>query len=139
VIYDEPDPPLTFNLKNLNNGITARLATALIPAGTYRQLRLVVSEAELVLNDGTATKVYSSAAGAVNELRLTSTSKSGFKIMLDPPVKVTNNFSTLLVLDFLLTKTFHAIPSNVANPLDATRFQLQPTIQDNHVLIHDRN
>jgi hypothetical protein len=124
-IYD--GEPIEFDLVDLRNGITEHLAAADVPSGRYKQLRLVISKSDLIVEDGTAAgKTYSTNDGTINP---TSAGSSGFKVKLEPPVDVTDGFSTTLVLDFLLTKTFHPIPSSVSDPADADSFNLQPTIR----------
>jgi hypothetical protein len=113
--------PVKIDLMNLRNGATQALVSAMLPAGTYRQLRYIVSAAELTLTNGNA---YSTATG---NLDLPSGMSSGLKVFLDPPVLVTGGQSTTLLLDFDLTRTYLPIPANDA--LTATRYMLRPVIR----------
>jgi hypothetical protein len=118
-LYD--GAPIEFDLLDLQNGVTRELLRIDLPAGEYRQLRLVLSDASLTLVNG---NVYSTDDGT---LRFTSQATSGFKVFIDPPIEVVTNVARTLLLDFDLTKTFHPIPAN--DPLNATRYQLHPVIR----------
>ena len=52
--------------------------------------------------------------------------KSGLKVFIDPPVEVVGDLSTTLLLDFDLSKTFHAVPAS--DPLNAFMFLLKPVL-----------
>ena len=118
-IYD--DEPIELNLLELHNGITAELVTADVPAATYRQIRLHVESAVLRLVNG---NVYDTADGS---LHLTSQDTSGFKVFIDPPVAVISGFSTELLLDVDLSKTFLPMPAD--DPLEADTYSLHPVIR----------
>lgn len=49
------EEPQFFNLLDLSNGVKANLATMEIPEGVYNEIRLIISEASIMLTDG---KVY---------------------------------------------------------------------------------
>ena len=118
-IYD--GEPIEMNLLELQNGITQELVKADVPAATYRQLRLHVESAHLKLvNDN----VYDTEAGT---LHLTSQDTSGFKVFIDPPVVVLNGFSTDLLLDVDLSKTFEPVPAS--DPLNADSYSLHPVLR----------
>ncbi len=113
--------PLEFDLLDLRNGAAEGLAQAVVPAGTYGQIRIRLSDAYLRLTNGNE---YSVSAGT---LQLTSQGTSGFKVKVEPPVEVVSGISTSLLLDFDLTKTFKPVPAN--DPLTATRYHLHPVIR----------
>jgi len=117
-IYD--GAPIEMNLLELHNGITQQLVTAEVPAATYRQIRLHVESASLTLVNG---NVYDTETG---NLHLTSQDTSGFKVFIDPPVVVSSGFSTDLLLDVDLSKTFIPVPGN--DPLNASTYHLHPVI-----------
>ena len=117
-VYD--GAPIEMNLLQLNNGVVQTLAQRDLPAGSYRQLRLYVDRARLVLVNG---NVYTSEAG---NLTMPSLAQSGFKVFIDPPVEIVDAASTTLLLDFDLSKTFRPIPNN--DPLNATTYSLHPVI-----------
>lgn len=112
--------PIGFDLLDLTNGVTKTLVRADLAVGTYQQLRLHVVGGRIELVDG---DVFSTELG---NLQLTSTGTSGLKVFIDPPVEVQSELSTTLLLDFDLSKTFHAVPAN--DPLNATKFQLKPVL-----------
>jgi hypothetical protein len=113
--------PLRLDLLDLQGGVSETLAEAELPAGHFDQIRLHVSQAELVLiND----RVYSTEDDTIH---LTSQDTSGFKLHVQPPIEVISDQSTRVLLDFDLTKTFHPIPAN--DPLAASRYQFHPVIR----------
>jgi hypothetical protein len=112
---------LELDLLDLQNGLTQLLVDAELPAGAYRQVRLVVEEATLELTNG---NVYSTALG---NLSLTSTGTSGLKLFVDPPIQINAGATTEILLDFDLSKSFHPIPANDA--LTATEYKLMPVVR----------
>lgn len=112
--------PLEIDLLHLRNGVTQQLVHADVPAGTYDQIRLVISDAHLQLIDGDE---FSTALG---NLHLTSTGTSGLKLFISPPLQVVDGVARTLLLDVDLTKTFHAVPAN--DPLSANFYMLKPVI-----------
>ncbi len=120
-----PVPPRVVDLADLVNGATQPLALTQVPAGSYRQVRLRVSDAFLRLTNG---REYStSPQGGQLPLQLTSQDTSGFKVFIDPPVAVGGGLVTTLLLDFDLTKTF--LPNPASDAENATGYQLQPVIR----------
>jgi hypothetical protein len=118
-IYD--GDPIDLDLLDLRNGITESLVSAEVPAADYRQIRLHVASAYLRLVNGNE---YSSDD---DSLKLTSQDTSGFKVFIDPAVTVQGGFSTDLLLDIDLGKTFRPIPAN--DPENATSYSLHPVIR----------
>ncbi len=118
-VYD--GPPFTIQLDALRNGITRGLASGVLEAGTYSQVRLHLSGARLELKNG---NVYSTADGT---LKLTSQSTSGYKVFLSPPVEVPPNGVATVLLDIDLTKSFVPIPAN--DPENAREYHLQPVLR----------
>jgi hypothetical protein len=113
-------PPIELDVLDLRNGVTAQLASAEIPVGSYDQLRLVVDEGYLKLIDDDE---FSTALG---NLHPTSTSTSGLKLDIDPPLEVRAGETHSYLLDIDLTKTFKAVPGT--DPLAATSYQLHPVM-----------
>lgn len=111
---------IEFDLLDLTNGVTQVLVRTDIPVGTYNQLRLHVVGGRIELIDG---DVFSTELG---NLHLTSTGTSGLKVFIDPPVEIVSQASTTLLIDFDLSKTFHAVPAS--DPLDASKFLLKPVV-----------
>jgi len=119
VLYD--GDPIAIDLLDLSGGATDLLVRADVPAGTYDQLRLHVSDASLELIDG---DLFSTELG---NLHLTSTGTSGLKVHVDPPIEVVGGLSHELLLDFDLTKSFHAVPGS--DLMNATSYKLMPVIR----------
>jgi hypothetical protein len=68
--------PISMDLVSLRNGVVQTLAGADVPAGQYRQVRLVFDDAYLKLVNGNE---YSTALG---NLSLTSQATSGLKVFV---------------------------------------------------------
>ena len=114
--------PVEFDLIELRNGLTRLLVQDVeLPAGTYSQLRLHVSDASLTLVDGDH---FTTDDGS---LHLTSQDTSGFKVKIDPPLRVRRDRHEHYLLDVDLTKTFKPVPGN--DPLNATKYHLHPVIR----------
>jgi hypothetical protein len=118
--------PVTMDLLHLRNGVTQSLSSAQIPPGDYRQVRLVVSGASLNLTNSNSY-AYPHAAGTTGDIQPTSTSQSGLKVMIDPPLTVVSNVTSTLLLDVDLSHTFLPTPANDA--LNANGYHLQPVIR----------
>jgi len=112
--------PIEVDLLDLTNGATQILVRTDVPVGNYDQMRLHVVGGQLELVDG---DVFSTELG---NLHLTSTGTSGLKILVEPPIQVTSQVSQSLLLDFDLTKSFHAVPGK--DPLNATSYKLMPVV-----------
>lgn len=89
-----------FDLLELQNGVTALLGDATVPAGRYAQLRLVVDSARLTLaagaafHDGSTTKTLTVPSG----------SETGIKVNFAGGLDLTSN--TDLVVDFDVAGNF---------------------------------
>ena len=118
-------PGMAFDLLTLQAGVTSTLIDVDLPVGDYDQIRLYINSAELGLTNG---KVYSTSNG---NLQLTSLDTSGLKLKVSPPVTVVSGLDSTLLLDFDMSKTFHAVPAN--DPLNAKKFQLHPHIKVTNV------
>ena len=91
----------SFDLLTLQNGVTATLATASVPTGTYSQVRLLVDSARVVLKPG---KTFSDGSNTI-KLLVPSGSQTGIKVVFSPPVEVTEG-QTVLVVDFDVSRSF---------------------------------
>ena len=112
--------PIDIDLLDLTNGATQILVRTDVPVGTYDEMRLRVVSGHLELING---DVFSSDLG---NLKLTSTATSGLKVKIDPAIQVVSQVSGTVLLDFDLTKSFHAVPGN--DPLSANSYKLMPVI-----------
>jgi hypothetical protein len=117
----DPETPKVVDLLKLRNGITQPLQAGLLAPGSYRQARLVLSDAALELTSG---KQYSTRAGT---LQLTSHDTSGYKIFFDPPIEVRAGVETRVLLDFQMLKTFSPVPAN--DPENARLYHLHPVVR----------
>jgi len=87
--------PGTYNLMDLRNGVTESLANLDVPEGTYNQVRLYVSDAEVVLMDGQEFP-----------LQVPSGVRTGLKIFIRPDIEVQSGITAELLLDIDVSKSF---------------------------------
>ncbi len=123
---DEDDSPFIvifegerdFNLLDLQNGRTELLVEAQIPAGVYTQVRLIVSEGQITLNDETQR---------IFRLKVPSGSRSGIK--LRTRFEVSADEETRLLLDVDLSRAFTPIPGGMIEDASAIQsFKFQPSL-----------
>ncbi|HYW96761.1 MAG TPA: DUF4382 domain-containing protein [Bacteroidales bacterium] len=107
----------TFNLMDLRNGITDELTVADIPAGSYDEVRLVISSASITLVNG---QTY--------DLKIPSGSSSGLKVKIDPSIDVNGGLTSELVLDFDVSKSF-VLKGNMKTPAGINGFNFKPVIR----------
>jgi hypothetical protein len=112
---------LDLNLLDLRNGVSAQLAQGDLPPGSYSLIRLYVDSAEIKLTNG---NVYSTNLG---NLDLGCAMSTGLKIFVNPPIDVSADSATTLLLDFDLSRTFRPNPPD--DPLNATSYQLAAGIR----------
>ena len=98
----DSDTPLTFELLDLRNGLTALLADHAVPAAHYGQLRLVVESAEVTLVDG----VTFSDGTQTKALTVPSGMQSGIKVQLAEPISADADELTIVTVDFDVEDNF---------------------------------
>jgi hypothetical protein len=104
------ETPQTFNLLDLQGGVTATLLNASLPAGTYGQIRLHVASATVTLTDDRQF-----------DLNVPSGDPSGIKINPSPQIVVEGGLTTDLILDFDVGQSF--VPTPSGNPNSAAEIQ----------------
>jgi hypothetical protein len=110
---------ITVNLLDLTNGVTENLVNAEIPSGVYDRFRVYVKGVNVVMND---------EANTTFDLKVPSGEQSGIKIMIKPPLVVTNGLSADLLFDFDVCKSF--VPrGNIKNPENFNGFNFKPVIK----------
>lgn len=112
-----------FDLLNLRNGKTDLLADTEIPAGTYDQMRLVVSGGEVTIKNGADCTDNTTTCA----LKVPSGEESGIK--LNFTFQVTQGQQTPLLLDIDLSRAFQLVPSGPDNVVDPTNcgFHFHPS------------
>jgi hypothetical protein len=109
------DTPLTTNLLTLSNDVADLVRDAIVPAGTYEQLRIVISGAyiQTLGSDGTmhayATRGYDQVPPGLTidgTLQAPSWDASGFKVKLpDGGLSITGE-QKILIVDFDVAQSF---------------------------------
>ena len=93
--------PVSYDLLDLQSGVTASLGDANIPVGDYEQLRLVVDSAVLTLADGSTF----SDGSSTKTLKVPSGMQTGIKVNFGGPIHVAPG-ETDLVVDFDVSRNF---------------------------------
>ncbi len=106
----------TYNLMDLRNGVTETLANLEVAEGIYNQVRLYVSEAEVILKDGSEYP-----------LQVPSGVRTGLKIFISPDIVVNENITAELLLDVDVSKSF-VVQGNPYGPGDI-EFLFQPVVR----------
>jgi hypothetical protein len=121
----ESDPPLTFDLLDLRNGVEAFLADHAVPAGTYEQLRLVVEDADVTLVDG----LTFSDGSSTRTLFVPSGMQSGIKVLLASPLEADAGQITIVVVDFDVDQNF-VLRGNATPPTQIDDILFTPVLQE---------
>jgi len=125
-LFNDPENPLSFNLLDLQNGITEALTDVVeVEAGSYGQLRLVVDEALVTLAEG-----YQFEDGGVEmPLMVPSGMQSGIKVHLAAPVEVSEGALTVLTVDFDVEDNF-VIQGNPDTPAGIKGILFTPVLKE---------
>jgi len=86
--------PQSFNLLDLRNGELAGLGEVEIPTGTYDLVRLYISDASIVLKDGSTPAIEFPSGVA--------------KVFISPGLPIVAGLSTEFLLDFDISRSFKA-------------------------------
>ena len=111
------DVELPFNLLDLQNDVTGDLVQIEIPVGSYNLVRLYVSEANVILKDGTNF-----------DLTVPSGAQTGIKIFIEPAIEVVGGLTSELLLDFDVSKSF-VVQGNPNTPAGISGFIFTPVIR----------
>jgi hypothetical protein len=113
-----PFAPTTFDLLDLQNGVTAELTNAEVPVGELDEVRLLISSGEIVLTDG-----------RVMELTVPSGAASGLKIKVRPPITILADLTTDILLDMDVARSFLPIPSSAQQAAEIDSFKFHPVVR----------
>lgn len=116
------DEPVTFNLLELTNGVTASLSETELPVGSYDFFRAFVSEASLKLKNG-----------EVFDVKVPSGSSSGIKIVARDPIVITEEAPAEYLLDFDVSRSF-VLQGNPNTPAGIKGFLFKPVIRAANLL-----
>lgn len=108
----------SYDLLDLQNGVTATLIDAEVPVGKVNQIRLYVDHAAITVTD---ERVF--------ELRVPSGYESGIKIFPSPQIEVVSELTTELLLDFDVSRSFKPIPNSPTRASEIERFTFSPVIR----------
>ena len=108
---------MSFNLLELTNGVTAELVDIELDPAEYDLVRLYVSEASILLKDGTE-----------HDLFVPSGAQTGIKIFISPAVEVAGGLTSELILDFNVSKSF-VVKGNPNSPAGIKGFIFKPVIK----------
>jgi hypothetical protein len=108
---------MSFNLLELTNGVTAGLVDLEIEAGSYDLVRLYVSEASVLLSDGTK-----------HAMKVPSGAQTGIKIFIKPSIEIAGGLTSDLLLDFDVSKSF-VVQGNPNSPAGIKGFIFKPVIK----------
>ena len=124
-VFNDPDSPREFDLMTLRDGVVAEVGTAAVPAGAYKQLRLVVDAATVTLAEG-----YEFAGGGQQMiLKVPSGMTSGIKVQLDRDVEASEGAVSELVVDFDVDQNFR-LQGNPETPAGIRGVLFTPVLKE---------
>jgi len=106
-----------FNLLDLRNGVVEELAEVEVPAGSYKLIRIYVSDAGIVVMDEISYSV-----------KVPSGSQTGIKMFIAPSLQVSGGLTAEVLLDFNLEKSF-VLKGNIEHPEGIKGFNFKPVIR----------
>lgn len=106
-----------FDLLDLQNGVTAELLSLDILPGSYDFIRMHITKAAVILQDGTKF-----------DLKIPGGSKSGLKIKITPDLVIESGVESEVVLDFDVSKSFVA-QGNIKSKNGIKGFIFKPVLR----------
>jgi uncharacterized protein (DUF2141 family) len=106
------DQPFTTDLLTLSSDVAMLVESATVPAGSYEQLRFVVSGGYISVAEGDSTPIYATPGYAnvpgpiAGELRTPSWDTSGFKVTLPEGKLDIEGEQRVLIVDFDVGESF---------------------------------
>jgi hypothetical protein len=107
------DTPARVSLLDLANSVDELVAETAVPAGTYKELRFVVSGGYVQLKPEAGGQVYATDGYALPEgvtadgqLHMPSAKSSGFKVKLEERVSVESGDEKVVLVDFDVSQSF---------------------------------
>lgn len=96
-------PNASFDLMDLQNGVSVSLGDAPVAAGAYRSVRLILdtNQSSVTLKDGMILTGTSSPS-----IVFPSAGKTGIKVQFDSPILVDEGETTIVLLDFDAENSF---------------------------------
>ena len=109
----------TYNLIELQNGLTVDLVNMDVDAGDYDLIRLYVKSARIVLKDPGHTSF---------DLKIPSGEQTGIKVFISPYLRVVDGLTSELLLDFDVRRSF--VPQGSSKDFsDIKGFHFKPVIR----------
>lgn len=124
-LLGDGEAPRTFDLLDLQNGVTAFLAEKPVPEGAYGQLRMIVEDARVVLADG-----YTFEDGTTEaSLKVPSGSETGIKVALSGAIVAEEGVVTVVVVDFDADASF-VVQGDPESPAGIRGFLFTPVLRE---------
>ena len=96
-------PNASFDLMDLQNGVSTFLGDAAVTAGTYQSIRLILDTDQ---SSVTLKNDMTLSATSTPSIMFPSAGKSGIKVLLNSPVLVSEGETTDVLLDFNAEESF---------------------------------
>ena len=116
--YPIDHTPQEYHLLDLQQGVTAALGGTSVPVGVIDQIRLVISDASILLTDERSF-----------DLQVPSGASSGLKIFPDPPIRVVSELTSDVLLDADVARSFKSLPASPQRAEDIVSFQFRPVMR----------
>jgi len=126
-LFNDPENPLEYDLLTLRDGVTADLTGEVeVPAGQYRQLRMIVARAEVTLHPDFE---FNDGSGRTKSLFIPSGAQTGIKVMLDEPITTEGGTISVILVDFDVNDNF-VIQGNPHTPAGILGVLFTPVLRE---------